>query len=60
MLRAGDPIDDFLIARGAREIKKAYEKGGYYLTEVTHDKKLLKDSGILIYRVIEGPMVKIR
>ncbi len=60
VLRGGDPIDEFLINRGVTEIKKAYRQRGYYLTDVTVDKKLLNDSGILIYRVIEGPLVQIR
>jgi outer membrane protein insertion porin family len=60
ILRAGDPVDPFLIDRGMTEIKKAYEKEGYFTTEVTVDKPLLDESGVLLYRVREGPRVRIR
>jgi outer membrane protein insertion porin family len=60
VLRAGDPVDQALIDRGAREIKRAYEKQGYFLCEVNVDQKLLDESGILIYNIREGPLVKIR
>jgi outer membrane protein insertion porin family len=60
LLRAGDPIDPFLIDRGAQEIKRAYEKSGYFVTDVTVDQQALDESGILLYRIREGPKPKIR
>ncbi|MCC7192337.1 MAG: BamA/TamA family outer membrane protein [Phycisphaeraceae bacterium] len=60
LLRAGDPIDPFLIDRGATEIRRAYEKSGYFVTDVTVDQEALNESGILLYRIREGPKPKIR
>lgn len=59
LLRAGDPIDPFLIERGIQEIKRAYQKKGYFVTEVTYDKKELNESGLLIYSIREGPMPRV-
>jgi len=60
MLRSGDPMDRFLIDRGIQEIKRAYEARGYFVTDVTIDQQVLDESGILIFRVREGPKVRIR
>lgn len=60
LLRAGDPIDPFLIERGIQEIKRAYQKKGYFVTEVTYDKAMLNESGILLYRIREGPMPRVQ
>jgi len=59
-LRAGDPRDEFLIQQGAERIKQAYEEAGYYLAEVAVDEEALAESDVLIYRVREGPRVRIR
>ncbi|MCX5661669.1 MAG: outer membrane protein assembly factor BamA [Planctomycetota bacterium] len=59
-LRAGDPIDQFLIDRGIQEIKRAYQKKGYFVTDVVVDKDMLNESGVLLYRVREGPQPRVR
>jgi outer membrane protein insertion porin family len=59
-LRSGDPADPFLIERGQRQIVEAYENKGYFVADVTIDRELLFEQGILIYRVREGPRVRIR
>jgi len=59
-LRKGDPVDQFLIDQGTRQIVQAYEKKGYYLTDVTVDAAQLDETGVLIFRVREGPHVRIR
>ena len=59
-LRRGDPVDQFLIDQGTRQIAQAYEKKGYYLTDVTVDGEQLTETGVLIFRVREGPHVRIR
>ncbi|WP_432798647.1 outer membrane protein assembly factor BamA [Poriferisphaera sp. WC338] len=59
-LRAGDPADEYLIERGQRQIMDAYEAAGYFVAQVSIDRELLADSGILIYQVREGPHVRIR
>jgi len=60
LLRGGDPRDDFLIERGAEQIRKKYHDAGYYLADVTVDEQALEESNVLIYRVREGPRVKVR
>jgi outer membrane protein insertion porin family len=57
-LYAGGPRDDFLLEQAVARIKDLYKKRGHYLAEVTVDETRLKDTGILILRVIEGPRVK--
>ena len=59
-LKAGDPKDQFLIDRGIREIKRAYEKKGYFVTDVTVDPEALNEADVLLYRVREGPRPRIR
>jgi outer membrane protein insertion porin family len=60
LLRGGDPRDDFLIERGVDQIRKEYRDAGYFLAEVSVDKKTLDESDVLIFRVREGPRVKVR
>ena len=59
-LRAGDPIDPFLIDRGEQRIVEAYEDKGYFVADVNVDQTLLDESNILIFRIREGPRVHIR
>ncbi|MEO0588180.1 MAG: POTRA domain-containing protein, partial [Planctomycetota bacterium] len=59
-LRAGDPADPFLIERGRQQIVTAYEDKGYFVAEVEIDQPLLFEQGLLIYRIREGPRVRIR
>jgi outer membrane protein insertion porin family len=59
-LRAGDPMDPYLIERGRSLIKDAYAKKNMHETEVTVDQDLLTESNLLIYRVREGPAARIR
>ena len=59
-LSGGDPADPFLMDRGVQEIKRAYEKAGYFVTDVAIDREMLNESGVLLYRVREGPRPRIR
>jgi outer membrane protein insertion porin family len=59
-LYAGGPRDDFLLEQAVSRIKDLYRKRGNYLAEVTVDETRLKDTGILILRVVEGPRVKVK
>ncbi|MEC9157076.1 MAG: outer membrane protein assembly factor BamA [Planctomycetota bacterium] len=59
-LYAGGPRDDFLLEQGMVRIKDIYRNKGYYLAEVEVDESRLKDSGILIVRIVEGPRVRIK
>lgn len=59
-LYAGGPRDDFLLEQAVVRIKELYKKRGHYLAEVTVDESRLKDTGILILRIVEGPRVKVK
>jgi outer membrane protein insertion porin family len=52
--------DDYLIERAKRDIEAIYRKKGFYLTDVTIDESELDENGVLIYRIIEGPRVRVR
>jgi outer membrane protein insertion porin family len=54
------PRDDFLIEKAKRAIEDLYRTRGHYLTTVTIDEPELQKTGILIFKIIEGPRVKIR
>lgn len=60
LLRSGDPVDQFLIDQGEVKIKAAYENKGYFLTDVGVDVEQLEQTGVLIFRVREGPRVRIQ
>lgn len=59
-LYAGGPRDDFLVEQAVKRIRELYKKRGHYLADVTVDESRLKDTGILILRIVEGPRVKIK
>jgi hypothetical protein len=56
---AGTPVDRFQIDRSARSIEDLYRTKGYYRVRVAIDEKDLADSGIVVFRVIEGDRVKV-
>ncbi|TDJ55972.1 MAG: outer membrane protein assembly factor BamA [Planctomycetota bacterium] len=56
----GLPRDDFLIENAKRAIEAKYRERGHYLTTVTIDESELDESGILFFRVIEGPRVRVK
>jgi outer membrane protein insertion porin family len=59
-LRRGGPRDEYLIEQAVRNIEEVYRKRGHYLASVTYDQQELDQSGILLFRVIEGPRVRVR
>jgi outer membrane protein insertion porin family len=59
-LSAGTPRDDFLLEQSVFRIKELYRDRGNFLAEVTVDETRLRDDGILIFRIVEGPRVRIR
>jgi outer membrane protein insertion porin family len=54
------PRDDFLIEQAIRSIEQIYREKGHYLATVAVDDTDLDESGILIFRVIEGPRVRVK
>ncbi len=59
-LYPGGPRDDFLLERAIEKIKALYRSKGNYMVEVEVDETRLLDTGILIFRIVEGPRVRIR
>lgn len=59
LLRPGDPIDRSLIDRGVRAIEVAYAQKGHFAASVTYDEKTLEDKRELVYRITEGPRVRV-
>jgi len=60
LLRAGDPVDPFLLERAKKQIVSAYEDKGHFTAHVTVDEALLRDEQVLSLEVVEGPRVRIR
>lgn len=60
VIRAGDPIDSFLVDRAINQIKRAYEEKGFFMTQIVLDKQLLDESNILLFKIREGPKIRIR
>lgn len=59
-LFANAPRDDFLVEQSVRDIKALYRQRGHYLVDVLVDESRLEQDGILIFRIVEGPRVRIR
>lgn len=59
-LRAGDPIDTFLIEQGRQAVISLYHDEGFFTADVSVNDDLLGNEGLLIFRVREGPRIKVR
>ncbi len=59
-LTVGAPRDDFLLEQSVFRIKELYRSRGNFLVEVNVDESKLGEDGILIFRIVEGPRVRIR
>lgn len=58
-LRAGAPVDDFRVGKARRAIEDYYRQRGYYTVEVTVDQEEIDNNGVVLFRVREGPRVRI-
>jgi len=56
---SGTPIDRFQIDRSARRIEEVYRQKGYYFARVAVDEDELNDSGLVLFRIIEGQRLKV-
>ncbi|MFK7758399.1 MAG: outer membrane protein assembly factor [Phycisphaerales bacterium] len=56
---AGTPIDRFQIDRSARRIEELYRGKGYYFVRVNIDEEELADTGLVIFRVLEGNRLRV-
>jgi len=54
------PRDEYVIQEAQRRIKNLYRERGYYRAEVEVEEQEVDGGSILIFRIIEGPRVKIR
>jgi outer membrane protein insertion porin family len=57
---SGQPIDRYEINRAREDIERKYKEAGYYYSEVELDERALAQEGRVIYRITEGPRVKVR
>jgi len=60
LLTAGDPVDPFLIDRGLRLVEEAYQQKGYFVASIAVDQEVLDEQSVLLVRVREGPLVRIK
>jgi outer membrane protein insertion porin family len=58
-LFAGGPRDDFLLEQSVFRLRELYRKRGNYLAEISVDETMLRQDGILVFRIIEGPRVRV-
>ena len=56
---SGTPIDRFQIDRSARRVEELYRAKGYYFVRVNIDEDELAETGLVIFRVLEGNRLKV-
>lgn len=59
-LSVGSPISDYLIMESRRQIERKYREAGYYHATVEVDREILERDQRVLFRVSEGPRIKIR
>jgi len=57
---AGSPISEFLISQARQDIERKYREAGYYHATVEIDPDLLRDEQRVLFRISEGPRIKVR
>ncbi|MGV6815594.1 MAG: BamA/OMP85 family outer membrane protein [Phycisphaerales bacterium] len=55
----GTPIDRYQIDRSARRIEDLYRQKGYYFARVVIDEDELNDTGLVLFRILEGDRMKV-
>jgi len=55
----GTPVDRFQIDRSARRIEELYRSKGYFFVRVNIDEDELEDTGLVIFRVLEGERLRV-
>lgn len=56
---SGTPIDRFQIDRSARRIEELYREKGYYYARVSVDEQELEDTGLVLFRILEGDQLRV-
>ncbi len=59
-LSAGTPLDQYEVNRGRDNILRKYKEAGYYYATVEIDAEALEAGNRVIYRITEGPQVRVR
>lgn len=57
---SGQPLDRFEVNRGRENILRKYREKGFYYAQVDIDEKALEEESRVIYKIVEGPRVKVR
>ena len=57
---AGDPLDMYAVNKGREDIEREYKDAGYHYVTVVVDQRVLRAEGAVLYRIVEGPRVRIR
>lgn len=58
--KPGDPVDAYAVREGRDNILSAYRDRGYGHTTVEIDQEKARTTGELVYRIEEGPKVRVR
>ena len=56
----GDPLDMYSVNKGRDDIEQAYREAGFYYVTVILDQAVLRAEGAVLYRIVEGPRVRVR
>ncbi|MCA9290988.1 MAG: BamA/TamA family outer membrane protein [Phycisphaerales bacterium] len=56
----GVPRNDYLIEKAIRGMESAYREKGHFLVTIDVDESELESAGVLIFRVVEGPRVRVK
>lgn len=59
-LSTGSPVSEYLLTEAQHSLERKYKEGGYYHVSVEADKEILKNENRVLFRISEGPRVKIR
>jgi len=59
-LSVGSPISDYLISESRRQIERKYREAGFYYATAEVDRELLAQEQRVLFRISEGPRIKIR
>jgi len=59
-LRPGDPVDRFALQQAVERVEQLYRQSGYHYVRVALDEKQLQADRVAVFRIVEGPRVKVR
>ncbi len=59
-ISAGSPISEFFINQSKDDIERKYREAGYYHVSVEVDRDVLENERRVLFRISEGPRIKVR